>query len=244
MSADPPRPFGIPPLPPEGLQRFLRPPPPKPRPGELCEMCLEPIPPEGAREHGHVVDLDARNVMCACRACYLLFEHKGAARGRYRAVPDRYRHDPEFALGEGQWDALQVPVAMAFFFFNSDSDVQRVVCFYPSPAGATESLLPLDTWDEVMAANPAFGDATPDVEALLIYRPKGQAFECFLVPITACYELVGRVRLRWKGFDGGTEVWAEIDAFFDRLRGRSERVKHEDGGGGMSEELASRRRPE
>ncbi len=248
MSADP-RPYGIPPLPPEGLQRFLKPPPKKPRPGELCEMCLESIPPEGSWEHGHVVDLEARNVMCACRACYLLFEHKGAAQGRYRAVPDRYRHDPEFALTDAQWDTLQVPVHMAFFFFNSDSDMQRMVCFYPSPAGATESLLSLDTWDEVMAANPAFGDATPDVEALLIYRPRGQAFECFLVPITACYELVGRVRLRWKGFDGGQEAWEEINAFFDRLRNRSERVHHEarldegvaEGSAGKSEELRSGR---
>jgi hypothetical protein len=142
-------------------------------------------------------------------------------------------------LSDAQWDTLQVPVNVAFFFFNSDSDVQRMVCFYPSPAGATESLLSLDTWDEIMAANPAFRHVVPDVEALLIYRPdkrrgstasgdvESKDFQCFLVPITACYELVGRVRLQWRGFDGGQEVWEEIEAFFEKLRNKSELVKHE-----------------
>jgi hypothetical protein len=224
VSADP-RSYNLPPLPPEGLQRFLKPPPQQPRPGERCEMCFEPIPPEGSWEHAHVVNLEARNVMCTCRPCYLLFEHKGAAQGKYRAVPDRHKYDPEFALTDAQWDTLQIPVQMAFFFFNSAVD--HMVAFYPSPAGATESLLPLDMWQDIVEANPAFKDVTPDVEALLIYRPRGEAFECFLVPITSCYELVGRVRLRWKGFDGGQEAWKEIDEFFERLRDKSERVKHE-----------------
>lgn len=215
--------FGIPPLPPEGLARFLKPRPPQPRPGERCEMCLEAIPPHGSFGHGHVVNLEGRQVMCACRPCQMLFEPKGASLGKFRAVPDRHRYDPAMALTEGQWDALQVPVRMAFFFFNSIED--RVVAFYPSPAGATESLLPLDTWEEVLDANPAFKDAAPDVEALLIYRARGDdAFEGFLVPITVCYELVGRVKLRWKGFDGGQEAWAEINAFFQDLRDRSEKV--------------------
>ena len=30
--------------------------------------------------------------------------------------------------------------------------------------------------------------------------------ECFLVPIDACYEFVGRLRMLWRGFDGGQEV--------------------------------------
>ncbi|MGH8905320.1 MAG: DUF5947 family protein [Egibacteraceae bacterium] len=222
--------FGIPQLPPEGLQRFLRPRPPQPRPGELCEMCLEPIPPHGSFGHGHVVNLEGRQVMCTCRPCYLLFEPKGASRGKFRSVPDRHLYDPAFALSEGQWDALQVPVRMAFFFFNSIED--RVVAFYPSPAGATESLLPLDTWQEVMDANPAFKDLASDVEGLLVYRERGApGFEAFLVPITVCYELVARVRMRWKGFDGGQEAWAEINGFFQALRDRGERV-HSGAGGG------------
>jgi Family of unknown function (DUF5947) len=207
------RPHGTPAEPalPERLRRFLQ-----PRsvvvPGERCEMCSEPV----GDGHAHVVNLDRRTMMCTCRGCYLLFTAEGA--GRYRAVPDRYRHDPEFRLTPEQWDRLQIPVSVAFFFRNSDLD--EVVAFYPSPGGATQSLLDLTAWQEVMAANPAFADVATDVEALLLRRTESRV-ECYLVPIDICYELVGRVKSGWKGFDGGEEVWAEIDAFFTRLRERS-----------------------
>ena len=199
-----------------GLRRFLERPAPQ-RLGERCEMCGEPI----AAEHSHVVNVQNRNLLCTCRACYLLFTHEGAAQGKYRAVPDRYLYDPAFALGNAQWDELQIPVKMAFFFRNSSLD--RFVAFYPSPAGATESLLPLETWDEILAANPHLAAVVPDVEALLLNRGD-DATECYLVPIDACYELVGRVKLHWKGFAGGEEVWRELDAFFAGLRERSRRV--------------------
>lgn len=191
---------------------------PKARPGERCELCGEPIP----EEHSHIVGVEKRALMCACRACYLLFTQEGAAQGRYRAVPDRYLYDPAFALSAAQWDELQIPVAMAFFFVNST--LGKFVAFYPSPAGATESLLPLATWDEVLAANPGFADLVPDVEALLVNRTGGPT-ECFLAPISACYELVGRVRLHWRGFAGGEEAWREIDGFFADLRERSRPVR-------------------
>ena len=77
---------------------------------------------------------------------------------------------------------------------------------YPSPAGATESLLPLDTWDEVVAADPELATLAPDVEAFLV-RVDGQPrSRCYLVPIDACYELVGQLRRLWRGFDGGQEA--------------------------------------
>jgi hypothetical protein len=200
------------PMPP-GLKRFLQAPPKAP-PGEHCELCNELIP----DEHPHVVNLETRALLCACRPCYLLFTSRGAGAGKFAAVPDRYLYDPEFALTDAQWDQLQIPVKMAFFFHNSVLD--QTVVFYPSPAGATESMLPSETWDEVMAANPLFASLAPDVEALLVYR-RDDRYECFLAPIDACYELVGRVRLHWKGFDGGQEAWEAIDGFFDRLRERS-----------------------
>ncbi len=42
----------------------------------------------------------------------------------------------------------------------------------------------------------------------------------YLVPIDACYELVGLLRMHWTGFDGGPEARADIDAFFERVRSR------------------------
>ena len=129
----------------------------------------------------------------------------------YRAVPDRYRSDPDFDLTDAQWDDLQVPVAMAFFFHNSVLD--RIVAHYPSPAGATESLLDLAAWDDIVARTPLAAELSPDVEALIVRRSR-EGNECFLVPIDACYELVGRVRMRWSGFDGGPEARRDIDDFF------------------------------
>ena len=55
-----------------------------------------------------------------------------------------------------------------------------------------------------------------DIEALLVYRRKGAA-EAWIVPVDACYELVGRIRRWWRGFDGGHEVNEEIERFFANL---------------------------
>jgi hypothetical protein len=199
-----------------GLRRF-REPKPVVRAGERCEMCAEPI----GDGHSHVANIENRAIMCTCRSCYLLFTAKGASHGRHRAVPQRFRHDPRFALADRVWDSAGIPVSMAFLFVNSVQDT--TVAFYPSPAGATESLLPSESWSELLADNPAFADIEPDVEALLLTRGAA-GFEAFLVPIDVCYELVGHVRLHWKGFDGGTEAWTVIDAFFAGLRQRSEVV--------------------
>jgi hypothetical protein len=179
-------------------------------------MCAVPI----ADEHQHVVDLASRSLMCTCRPCYLLFTAEGADL-RYRAVPDRYLSFPDFQLGPGQWDQLEIPVGLAFFFRNSA--LGRTVAFYPGPAGATESELPLDAWDAVTADNPRLGVLAPDVEALLVRTPGRGSGEltCHLVPIDACYELVGRLRSVWRGFDGGQEARAMMEGFFARVAARS-----------------------
>jgi hypothetical protein len=208
-----------------GLGRFRAPPTTRNKPvaGTVCEMCGVPIAGEHepGNGHGHVANTENRQIMCTCRGCWLLFTHSGAGKGKYRAVPDRYRYAPSFALDDALWADLAIPVKMAFFFVNAEQE--RWVAFYPSPAGATESLLSLDSWADVLAANPAFADVEPDVEALLLLRGSG-GFECFGVPIDSCYELVGLVKLHWRGFDGGEQAWKEIDGFFDRLRERGKRV--------------------
>ena len=184
---------------------------------ERCDFCAQPL----AARHSHVIHAEKRNLLCACRPCYLLFTAQGAAGGKYRAVPERYLDLGDRVLGPGQWDRLQIPVDLAFFFFNSS--LGRTVTFYPSPAGATESLLPLETWEEIVRANPKVAALTPDVEALLVWkRPEGCA--SYVVPIDACYELVGIVRRHWRGFHGGGEAWSAIEAFFAGLAARSEPV--------------------
>lgn len=187
-----------------------------------CELCNQPI----SDEHGHVVDLNNRGLKCTCRPCYILFTPEGSGGQRFRAVPDRYRYMPRFRMADATWDEIGIPVRMAFFFHNSA--IHETVAFYPSPAGATESLLPLEAWQEVMAANPELADILDDVEALLVNRADRGAnggFECYAVPIDACYHLVGIVKMRWKGFDGGEEAWQAINEFFAELRERSEVIE-------------------
>src|SRR5438874_666498 len=43
----------------------------------------------------------------------------------------------------------------------------------------------------------------------------------YIVPIDACYELIGLIRLKWKGLSGGEEVWKAIAEFFAGLRKRA-----------------------
>jgi hypothetical protein len=193
---------------------------PPPPPGERCEMCAEPVP----ADHRHVVDLHSRALMCTCRGCHLLFSDPRAEQ-RYRAIPDRYLSFPGFRLDRTRWDELQIPVGLAFLFTNSTVD--RTVAFYPSPAGATESDLPLTAWAAIVAANPELSVLEPDVEALLIRAPGGplrpglDEFDCHLVPVDACYELVGLLRRTWRGFDGGQEARDVLARFFATLVARS-----------------------
>ncbi len=186
--------------------------------GEVCELCAEPI----SDDHGHLVDLQGRTLMCACRGCCLLFSSQGAGGTHFRSVPDRFLAFPDFELSPEQWDNLQIPVSVAFFFINST--LGRVAAFYPGPAGATESELALDTWAEVTAANPQLGTLQPDVEAFLVRSRSGETgagTECYIVPIDACYELVGHLRRLWRGFDGGAEAHARLDEFFDDVKARA-----------------------
>jgi hypothetical protein len=200
-----------------GLRRFVGAPPQAervaaPAPDEKCEMCGTPV---GSR-HGHVIDVEHRSLMCACRACFLLFTREEAGGGKYRAVPERFLHDPGRPLTQDEWRRLGIPVGSAFFLRGDTG----VTAFYPSPAGATECLLDLDAWADLSAGHPLLSAAAPEVEAILIHDTGGD-MECFLVPVDACYQLVGTVRLYWKGFDGGQEAHERIDAFFAGIRAQA-----------------------
>ncbi|HKP40144.1 DUF5947 family protein [Mycobacterium sp.] len=187
-----------------------------PNPGERCEMCSETI---GA-EHQHVVNIEGRQLMCVCRGCYLLFTDTHAEL-RYRAVPDRYLAFGDFAIDRRRWEALQIPVGLAFFFRNSALD--RMVAFYPGPAGATESELDMAAWTDIRIADPRVDMLADDTEALLVRVPDNDTEppECHLLPIDACYEFVGRLRMLWRGFDGGQHVRTFMDEFFEAIADRS-----------------------
>ena len=129
-------------------------------------MCGEPI----ADAHQHVVDLEQPRPDVHLPGV-LPAVHR---RGRRAALPRRARAVPvvpDFGLGPAQWDELEIPVGLAFFFCNSM--LGRTVAFYPGPAGATES--------ELLARAPGTPSSrrtrsspllAPDVEALLIRAPE------------------------------------------------------------------------
>jgi hypothetical protein len=187
---------------------------------ERCELCSEPIP----TEHRHLLNVTTREIMCACRPCSILFDRRAASEGRYRIIPDRLLFLEDFEMGDAQWESLRIPVDMAFFFYSTPAE--RVMAFYPSPMGPTESLLKLSAWEELEESNPVLGEMKRDVEALLVNRVRG-ARENFLVPIDECYRLVGLIRMHWRGLSGGREVWEEIERFFENLRVRSKSVFRE-----------------
>ncbi len=201
----------------ESLRQFARKPQ---KQGEKCEMCSAEL----RSQHAHLIELTKRRLHCACDACAMLFS--GQAGTKYKRVPRDVRLLANFRMTDAAWDGLLIPINLAFFFQNSlDS---RVSALYPSPAGATESLLPLEAWSSIVQANPLLNPLEPDVEALLVNRV-GQArgtapAEYYIVPIDACYELVGLIRIHWRGLSGGTEVWQEIGSFFSGLRAKAEVV--------------------
>jgi hypothetical protein len=181
---------------------------------EHCELCGVPLP----EVHRHVVDLSARRLLCACRACQVLFDHDAAGGQHYRLVPDRCLRLEDLRLDDLAWRALDLPVEMAFFL--RDGGTGRVTAFYPSPVGCTESELELAAWTEIETDNPAVAQMRADVEALLVNRAGG-ARDAFVVGIDECYRLVALVRRHWRGFGGGDVVWQELARFFERLHVRA-----------------------
>ncbi|HET7890615.1 MAG TPA: DUF5947 family protein [Candidatus Sulfotelmatobacter sp.] len=186
------------------------------RPLERCELCSLEL---GA-DHPHLIELALRRLICTCEACAILFSGQGV---KFKRVPRRVATLSDFRLSDAEWDGLMVPINMAFFFKNSLEN--RVVAMYPSPAGAMESLLALESWNDIAAGNPVLKRMESDVEALLVNRlgsSRGQSeAEYYLLPIDECYKLVGLIRMHWKGLSGGTEVWQELGQYFGSLKARA-----------------------
>ena len=173
---------------------------------------------ELATDHSHLLEIAHRRLICVCGACAILFSGQRSA--KYKRVPQRICRLRDFSMTAAQWESLLLPINMAFFFRSSAEN--RVIAMYPSPAGATESLLPMEAWRDLELRNPQLAVMESDVEALLANRvgeARGvQPSEYYVLPIDECYKLVGVIRTHWHGFSGGTEVWQEIGKFFAHLR--------------------------
>jgi len=195
------------------LQRFVR----RNASEERCELCGTAV----GEEHEHLLEPATRRLVCACQACAILFS--GHIGQRYKRVPSRVRFLPDFQMTDARWEGLLVPINMAFFFEGSVSG--KMTAVYPSPAGATESLLPLETWNDIAAENPVLRSMESDVEALLVNRlgPRRgfPVHQYFLLPIDQCFKLVGIVRANWRGLSGGDELWQALERYYADLCARA-----------------------
>jgi hypothetical protein len=187
------------------LRRFAR---PRITP-KRCELCSVGV----ATEHRHLLEISSGQIVCACDSCALRFQ--SVLDGRFRLIPRDVHSLPGINLTDIEWESLALPIDLAFFFYSTPANKMKAM--YPSPAGATESLLPLKAWDSLVANNIALARIEPDVEALLVNRA-GIKREYYLAPIDVCFELVGLIRVHWRGLSGGEIVWGEIDKFFSRLQ--------------------------
>jgi hypothetical protein len=181
---------------------------------------------ELAIEHAHLLETASRKLICACEACAILFS--GNQNIKFKRVPRDVHFVSDFCMSDAQWDSLMIPIEMAFLFYSTPHG--KVVAYYPSPAGPTESLLSLGTWNDVVRDNPILREMRSDVEALLVNRvgtTRGVKPEYYVIPIDECYKLVGLIRMHWRGLSGGTEVWREVGKFFAQLKGKSGAVMGE-----------------
>lgn len=181
-----------------------------------CELCGAVI----GEEHAHVLAVEHMALACSCGACAVLFRDVGAGGGRYRTVPDRVLVDEGAPVDDATWSALGIPVRLAFVVRRAGT----WTALYPSPGGPVEAELSDEAQRVLTDTLPLAAQVEPEVEALLMHRPRGGAADCMVVPIDACFALCASVRRSWRGFSGGDEVEGAITDFLGRLRARGEHL--------------------
>jgi hypothetical protein len=183
-------------------------------PHARCELCGATV----GERHEHVVELADHALRCACGACAVLFRDARAGGGRYRTVSDRVIAVANARVPEADWARLEIPVRLAFVVRR-----EAWLALYPSPAGPVESPLSDAAAQALATLIPPAAALEPEIEALLLHRTADGDTRAFVVPVDACFELVGLVRRHWRGFDGGDEARAAIEGFLARLEAVAER---------------------
>ena len=188
-----------------------------PRAGEVCELCAEPIP----DDHGHLVDLAERHLLCACRGCYLLFLSEGAGGSHFRSVPERYLAFPDCRPLAGAMGQLADSGRRGLLLPQLLPGPRRRVLPGTRRARPSPSSRSIRGPRSSQPTPPSTRCSPTWRRSWCAARTERGGTECYIVPIDACYELVGHLRRLWRGFDGGQEANAKLDAFFDDLRAKA-----------------------
>jgi Family of unknown function (DUF5947) len=180
------------------------------RTGERCDLCGTEL----AADHRHLLQLEERRIDCACEACFAL----RSGDPEYRPTGTRVVWLDDLEMSDELWASFQIPIGLAFLMRSSAVD--RVAALYPSPAGATECELHLDSWNQLCADNHVLDGLETDGEALIVNRLANPP-QYAIAPIDDCYRLVGIVKTRWEGISGGAGLERAIAGFFEELRERA-----------------------
>jgi hypothetical protein len=187
-------------------------------PVEECELCAESI----SAEHEHLLEAEARRVLCTCQACAaLLLQEQQRQGARYLRVERRASRLLEIDVDDSTWADMGVPVGLAFFTVRSRTG--EVVATFPGRAGIIESFVPLKTWSELERRFPVLKGIQPDVEALLARRTARHQ-DYFQVSIDHCYELSGL--LRSADAPLSSPELAVVHGFFARLEEQAGQRRH------------------
>lgn len=178
--------------------------------GERCDLCGTSLP----EDHRHLLQLEERRIDCSCEPCWAM----RSGDNEYRPVGTRTAWLPDLQLTDERWASFGIPIGLAFFMRSSTA--KKVVALYPSPAGATESELDLESWDALVLANPVLSSLEADGEGLIVNRLADPP-QFAIAPIDQCYGLVGLVKASWEGISGGVGLERAIASYFDGLRERA-----------------------
>ena len=128
--------------------------------GARCDLCGGKM----ADDHRHLLSLEDRRILCSCEPCCAM----RAGDPGLRPTGTRSLLLEGFELDDELWAKFQIPIGLAFFFLSDANE--GVVALYPSPAGATESELYLEAWNDLVAANPMLETLEAEAEALVVNR--------------------------------------------------------------------------
>ena len=181
-----------------------------------CHLCGLPL----KAGHAHLVDRFESTLVCTCAACGVLFSASAADRSRFRAVPRSARFRARMQRRDPGWQALGIPVRLAFLFHRSAA--RRWIAVIPSASGPAWVALPQPACDAFLRAHPRVRQLVGDVEALLVRREQSRLLECFGCPIDRCYALVALMHEARRGGESRPDVHAGIESLLAQLRAEVE----------------------